>query len=202
MNYLAHVLLAGPTPAYRLGAMLGDFVKGPLPGALALPLADGVALHRSIDGFADEHPAFLASRARVSQARRRYGGIMVDMFYDHFLATHWAQLGDDTLPGFARATYELLQENSAQLPPRLAQILPNMARNDWLTAYRNPEAIAGAINGMATHRLSQPNALGGGGDELTERYAQFEADFLDFWPDVLAHAQAFRRAHETDPSIS
>ncbi len=191
MNYLAHVLLAGPAPAYRLGAMLGDFVKGPLPGVLPPPVADGVALHRSIDVFTDAHPVFLASRARVSHARRRYSGIMIDMFYDHFLATHWAEFGRDALPDFAHDTYALFAQNSALLPPRLAQILPNMTRNDWLTSYRQPEAICGAINGMAAHRLSQPNLLGGGGEELLEKYTEFEADFLAFWPEVLAHAQGF-----------
>ena len=46
-------------------------------------------LHRRIDNFADTHPAFRRSRGRVSAARRRVGGVMVDMFYDHFLARHY-----------------------------------------------------------------------------------------------------------------
>ncbi|GGP26623.1 acyl carrier protein phosphodiesterase [Silvimonas amylolytica] len=195
MNYLAHILLAGPDPAYRLGALLGDFVKGPMPGVLPPAVAEGVILHRSIDVFTDAHPAFLASRARVSGARRRYSGIMVDMFYDHFLAAHWAKFGRGALPDFAGETYALFAQNGDLLPARLAQILPNMTRNDWLTSYRRPEAIAGAINGMAAHRLSQPNALGGGGDELLEKYAEFEGDFLAFWPQVRAHAEAFRQQH-------
>ncbi len=34
MNFLAHALLSGPDPALRVGGLIGDFVKGPLPGAL------------------------------------------------------------------------------------------------------------------------------------------------------------------------
>ena len=54
-------------------------------------------LHRRIDSFADTHPAFRRSRGRVSAARRRVAGIMVDMFYDHFLARHWGQFSGQRL---------------------------------------------------------------------------------------------------------
>ncbi|WP_283150039.1 ACP phosphodiesterase [Silvimonas soli] len=195
MNYLAHLLLAGPAPAYRLGGLLGDFVKGPLPGQLAEPLAAGVALHRSIDVFADEPPAFLASRARVSALRRRYSGIMVDMFYDHFLAARWSEFSDQALPDFANDTYTLLRANQTVLPERLAQILPHMQQYDWLTSYREVASITRAIDNMATRRLSRPNPMVGGGEELIEQYQGFEADFLAFWPDVLHHSEQWRRAY-------
>ena len=71
MNFLAHALLAGETPALIVGGVVGDWVKGVLPGALPADLAQGVALHRAIDVFAETHPAFCASRARMSQRVRR-----------------------------------------------------------------------------------------------------------------------------------
>ncbi len=102
MNYLAHAVLAGPDPLLRLGGLMGDFVKGPLsPAPAHLPerLTQGLRLHRAIDAYAETHPAFCTSRARVSAPRRRVAGIMVDMFYDHFLARGWAAW--PTAPGFA-----------------------------------------------------------------------------------------------------
>lgn len=102
MNYLAHAVLAGPDPLLRLGGLMGDFVKGPLrPAPAHLPerLTQGLRLHRAIDAYAETHPAFRASRARVSPERRRVAGIMVDLFYDHFLARGWAAW--PTAPGFA-----------------------------------------------------------------------------------------------------
>ena len=94
MNFLAHALLSGEAEADRVGGLMGDFVKGPLPAGLPPDLAAGVALHRAIDSFADRHPAFAASRARVSPGRRRVGGILVDLFYDHLLARDWADHGE------------------------------------------------------------------------------------------------------------
>ncbi len=57
MNFLMHAWLAGDASADRVGGLIGDFVKGPLPGNLAPDLAAGVALHRRIDSFAETHPA-------------------------------------------------------------------------------------------------------------------------------------------------
>lgn len=191
MNYLAHLYLAGPHDADRLGAILGDFVKGPLPGTLPAPLAQGVALHRHIDVFADSHAAFLRSRQRVSAERRRYSGVMVDMFYDHFLARHWQRFHPQALPEFSAGVYALLRRQP-QLPPRLAAMLPNMEQDDWLAAYAEVDVIGHALNRMAS-RLRQANRFGGAVEELESDYAGFEADFLAFMPDVLQSVEPLRQ---------
>lgn len=184
MNFLAHLLLAGDSDADRIGALMGDFVKGPLPGALPPDLAAGVALHRSVDSFADAHGAFRRSRSRVSAERRRYGGILVDMFYDHLLARHWRRFHDQPLADFAQEAYALLRQNAASLPPRLAGLLPAMAANDWLTSYAEMESIGVALERMG-RRLRRENPLGEGITELERDYAAFEADFFEFLPEAL-----------------
>ncbi|HEX7953720.1 MAG TPA: hypothetical protein VF523_11700, partial [Burkholderiales bacterium] len=65
------------------------FVKGPLDDRYATDITRAIVMHRKIDSYTDAHPLVLASKARISPARRRYAGIMVDMFYDHFLAKYW-----------------------------------------------------------------------------------------------------------------
>ena len=101
MNFLAHALLADPDTALRVGGLMGDFIRGPLPSRLPVQIAAGVELNRRIDGFADAHPAFRRSCARVGLLRRHFAGVMVDMFYDHFLANHWARFSDEPLDAFA-----------------------------------------------------------------------------------------------------
>ena len=83
--------IIGTLIALIVGGVLGDWIKGPLPGTLPPDLARGVALHRAIDSHAETHPAFQRSRNRVSPARRRYAGILVDIYYDHLLARDWPQ---------------------------------------------------------------------------------------------------------------
>ncbi|HRP26246.1 acyl carrier protein phosphodiesterase [Thauera sp.] len=207
MNYLAHAFLAGPIAADRVGGVAGDFVKGlldPLPHALGPALAEGVRLHRRIDSFADTHPAFRRSRSRVSAARRRVAGIMVDLFYDHFLARHWEAVSarwpanaagsGASLTTFTAEIYRLIDTHPEPLPAAFVPVFERMAAHDWLASYGDAASVALALDRMAAHRLRAPNPLAGAGAELLADYAGFEADFFDFLPDALAFAAQVRAA--------
>ena len=196
MNYLAHALLAGDHPADRIGGVIGDFVKGPLdplPAGLGPGLAAGVLLHRRVDSFADHHPAFQRSRGRVSAARRRVGGVMVDMFYDHFLARHWAHFSDQALGDFTADTYRMIALHPEPLPPAFEPVFERMRAHDWLASYQDAAVVALALDRMAEFRLRRPNPLAGAGEELLACYAGLEADFFDFLPDALAFARSVVR---------
>ena len=197
MNYLAHALLAGPLASDRVGGVIGEFVKGPLvprPDWLGAALADGVMLHRRIDSFAEMHAAFRRSRSRVSEGRRRYGGIMVDMFYDHFLAAHWPRFSTQPLTAFTAETYRQIKMHGKPLPEAFGPVFARMAAQDWLASYRESSSVALALDRMAQYRLRQPNPLAGAGEELLQEYAGLETDFLAFLPDALAFAEQVRRA--------
>ena len=193
MNFLAHALLAGDGPEDRLGGLIGDFVKGPLPAGLPPAVAAGVRLHRQIDVFADAHPIFLRSRGRISAARRRVSGVMVDMFYDHFLARHWTSFHPDPLERFTSRAYRLLADNAAILPPAMGRILPHMKAADWLASYRSVEAVGAALDRMSA-RLKRTDMLEGSGDELVREYAAFERDFFAFLPEAERYAARCRAA--------
>ena len=199
MNYLAHALLAGDHPADRIGGVIGDFVKGPLdplPDGLGPGLAAGVMLHRRIDSFADSHPAFRRSRGRVSAARRRVGGIMVDMFYDHFLALHWQRFSAEPLDDFTADTYRLIAAHPEPLPAAFGPVFERMRAHDWLASYQDAAVVALALDRMAEFRLRRPNPLAGAGDELLAAYAGLEADFFEFLPDALAFARGLAQARD------
>ena len=194
MNFLAHALLAGDGEADRIGGLMGDFVKGPLPAGLPPGLAAGVALHRAIDSFADRHPAFAASRARISRTRRRVAGVLVDLFYDHLLARDWAEHGPGALDDFSARLYAALAAQTAYLPAHAGEIAELMIRHDWLGSYRNAAAVGRAIDRMAVHRFLRPNPLGGGIEEFLADAEGFAADFRAFLPDAVAFAQNWRDA--------
>ncbi len=194
MNFLAHALLAGNADADRIGGLMGDFVKGPLPAGLPPDLAAGVALHRAIDSFADRHPAFAASRARISPLRRRVGGVLVDLFYDHLLARDWTDYHPGSLESYTSRLYSALHDHCGVLPERAREVARLMHAHDWLCSYRNVAAVGGAIDRMAVHRLRRANPLAGGIEEFIADAAGFEADFRAFLPDALAFAAAWRAA--------
>ena len=189
MNFLAHAFLAGDVETDRVGGVLGDFVKGPLPAGLPPGLAAGVALHRAIDSFADRHPAFAASRARISATRRRVGGILVDLFYDHLLAKDWEKHHTLPLSAYAARVYAELSTHAPGLPTRANEIAVSMRRGNWLTSYRDIAHVGEAIDRMAIYRMRRANPLGGGVEEFLAGADGFSADFAAFLPDALTFAR-------------
>lgn len=192
MNFLAHLRLGPDEPQQALGGLLGDFVKGPIASIeLPDPVRQGIWLHRSIDAFTDRHPLVARSKARVTGARRRYAGIMVDMFYDHLLAHHWTQFADQSLPEFTGRMYQAVLTQQELMPERARRVLVRMAQEDWLSSYAELSNLHLALNNMG-RRLRPGNPLPGSVDELEQDYQGFEADFMAFMPDVIdfAHTQA------------
>ena len=195
MNFLAHALLAGEDPALIVGGVAGDWIKGHLPGALPQDLARGVALHRAIDSYAETHPAFCRSRARVSAERRRYAGVLVDVFYDHLLAQDWVAQHHRPLDEYCDHVYRLIRDRLPDLPASAHHALLLMAKEDWLSSYAQIEGIADVLFRMS-RRARQPNPLAQGEREFLADVEGYTADF-HAW---LADTQAFCRQWRVESS--
>lgn len=186
MNWLAHLRLAPKAPLLRVGNLCGDFVRGVEPDSLHPEIRRGIAQHRAIDRFVDAHAATRRSRARLSP--RRFAAVLVDVFYDHFLARDWPELGDGRpLPAFVDDVHALLEEHSGLLPPRLLGALPAMRTEGWLTSYARLDGIDAILRRMGA-RTRRRAELVGAGAALRAHYHDLEADFRDLWPELLAHA--------------
>lgn len=194
MNFLAHALLAGDDPALVVGGVVGDWIKGPLPGRLPPDLARGVALHRAIDSHAETHPAFRRSRARVSPARRRYAGVLVDIFYDHLLARDWAVLHHQPFADYRHAVYGAVAARFAELPEDSRYALKLMATEDWFHGYAELEGMADVLARMA-RRARRPNPLAGGEAEFLADAEGFRSDFGSWLAETRAFAANWRAAN-------
>ena len=188
MNFLAHALLAGDAPALIVGGVIGDWIKGSLPGVLPDDLAKGVALHRAIDSFAESHPAFRRSRSRVSLDRRRYAGVLVDVFYDHLLARNWAAMSHRPLDEYCEAVYRLINDRLNELPISSHPALALMAKEDWLTSYAEVEGMADVLARMS-RRARQPNPLANGEQEFLADVDGFTSDFYAWLDDTREFCQ-------------
>ncbi|HEY8553470.1 MAG TPA: ACP phosphodiesterase [Burkholderiales bacterium] len=196
MNYLAHLYLSHETPEAITGAMLGDFVKGRVPEHWGPEVRRAIALHRAIDRYTDSHPAVVASRALISPERRRFAGILIDVFHDHFLARDWPRYHPRPLAEFTRTVYRVLLPQRARLPERLRRMLPAMAADDWLASYARVEAVDAALRGIA-RRFRYPErarALGTAVAELERNYAPLAARFEEFFGDLRSYVAGEGRA--------
>ncbi|WP_022962837.1 ACP phosphodiesterase [Halopseudomonas pelagia] len=188
MNFLAHLFLGPKDPEQALGSLLGDFVRGPV-GRLDLPqgVREGIWLHRRIDSFTDAHPLVQRSRERVSPERRRYAGIMIDMFYDHLLASHWQTFSDQPLEQFTQDIYAVLLDQQPLIPEQAWPTISRMAEHDWLCSYARLTSLHRALDAISL-RLKRSNPLPGSAIELEHDYAGFKADFMAYMPQVMAYA--------------
>ncbi|CAD5198226.1 Acyl carrier protein phosphodiesterase (EC 3.1.4.14) [Pseudomonas sp. FEN] len=189
MNYLAHLHLGGQRPEQLLGSLYGDFVKGRVQGQFTPSIEAAIQLHRHIDVFTDRHPLVGQALSRFSQTRRRYAGIVLDVFFDHCLARDWTLYAEGTLASFTAQVYRVL-ENQRDLPGRLAEIAPYMAADDWLGSYRDFEVLGPVLRGIS-RRLSRPEELVHAMRELEGLYEPLSEDFRLFYPEL----QAFSHAH-------
>ncbi|SEJ13489.1 ACP phosphodiesterase [Pseudomonas sp. NFR16] len=195
MNYLAHLHLGGQAPSQLLGSLYGDFVKGLLPGRFPAEIETAIRLHRSIDAFTDSHPLIKQAMGRFPAERRRYAGIVLDVFFDHCLARDWPRYSDVPLDAFTGKIYRVLA-NEPELPERLARIAPRMAAQDWLGSYRDFAVVGDALAGIS-RRLSRPEGLAGAMQELQALYRPLSEDFSAFYPQVQRFAQAALAAGRT-----
>ncbi|VVP51457.1 ACP phosphodiesterase [Pseudomonas fluorescens] len=189
MNYLAHLHLGGPRPGQLLGSLYGDFVKGRLQGQYDPEIEAAIQLHRSIDVFTDRHPLVDVSLSRFSSTRRRYAGIVLDVFFDHCLARNWTLYADRPLELFTSDVYRVLTAEP-QLPERLAKIAPHMVANDWLGSYREFEVLEQVLRGIS-RRLTRPEELAGAMQELRVLYEPLSEDFRLFYPQLQVFAQNY-----------
>ncbi len=184
MNWLAHLYLSEPTAAFRLGNLLPDLVSATSLATFPAEFQPGIERHRDIDRFTDTHPIFRQSIRRLPPEFRRYGGVLIDMFYDHILAREWGLMATQPLPEFAAEVYASIRPHLTGLPPDARYRLTSMCVNDRLCSYREVAGIAEALARIGEH-FRRPVRLAPAAEYLERAYDQFRADFREFFPQLM-----------------
>lgn len=191
MNFLAHLYLADNTPYSIIGNLLADFLSGGIDNQYPEEIYRGVILHRRIDRFTDHHAVFRRSKQRLSNEYRLLKGIIIDIFYDHFLAKNWDEYSGASLEDFSEYVYGILSDHQAILPSKLQRILPYMISENWLVSYRDVGEIALVLKRMS-RRLSGKNKLAESARELPAHYQLLENDFREFFEDLISYAEKLK----------
>lgn len=184
MNFLAHIYLSGDSDEIKVGNFIGDYVKGNNYEKYPELVKKGIILHREIDYFTDHHPIFNKSKRHLQKRYHKYAGVIVDIFYDHFLASEWENFSRIPLPKFVMNMHEILVSNYFILPAEIKAFLPFFIINNWLEAYTSIEGIATVLRRM-TKRTTLPRETSFAISELREKYCIFRDDFYRFFPDLI-----------------
>ncbi len=195
MNFLAHIYLSGNDPQLTIGNFIGDFVKGgSLVGRYEPQVIKGVELHRAIDEYTDSHEVVQKSKNRLRPKYRHYSGVIIDMFYDYYLAKNWDTFHETSLPKFAEQFYLLLEENKEMLPEKTRQMMPYLIQGNWLVNYQKKEGIHRALSGMS-RRTSFDSKMDESIVELSKYNDQFENEFMEFFPELKTFAETWIETH-------
>jgi acyl carrier protein phosphodiesterase len=182
MNFLAHLYLSGDDKKVMVGNFIGDFVKGRTLSAQFEPdVVKGIALHRAIDEFTDNHAVVRKSKLRLRPTYRHYAPVIVDVFYDHFLAKYWHLHHEQALPDYARQVYHILGSFQSILPDETNRMLPYMINGNWLVNYGKLEGIQRALGGMSRRSKFNPKMDESVAD-LEANYPDFKNEFDEFFP--------------------
>ena len=197
MNWLAHLLLAKSTPERRLGNVLGDLVKGEARKSLGSELQLGIACHQAIDLFTDSHPIVRHSKQTIAPEYRRFAGVLVDVFYDHILASNWQDYSDLELSDFTTSIYASWDGYLEALPPYARGVIQRLIAEDWMASYSSRsgiEATLARISWRLNRRSKRSYDLTTAISELISNYAVLEEDFQQFFPQLQLYTNSWHLA--------
>ena len=190
MNFLAHIYLSYGNSNIEIGNFIADSVRRSQLDNYIPEIKKGVLLHWKIDQFTDSHPTVMKSKKLLYPKYGKYAAVLVDIFYDHYLAKKWNLYSTIPLETSVQNFYSLLEFRKAELPENIQRMLPFMKSEDWLYNYQFFEGMQNVLHGMS-RRASFESKMEQGVEELKLYYTDFEEHFLSFFPDLENMAKAY-----------
>ena len=184
MNFLAHIYLSFDDQEITLGNFIADHIRGNKYKHFPEKIQKGILLHREIDTFTDTHPVVRQSSKRLHKNYSHYSRVIVDIYYDHFLAKNWNDYSDTPLDEYVEDFYDMLEDNYEILPMATKRMMPYMIADNWLLNYANLAGIDRVLNGM-NRRTKNRSRMNFAILDLEEHYIDFENEFTSFFKELI-----------------
>lgn len=183
MNFLAHIFLSFGDDEISIGNFIADSIRGNRYTHLPENIQKGIVLHRAIDTYTDAHPMHKKSSKRLHPNQGHYSRVVIDVFYDHFLAKNWAEFAEEPLETFVDRFYNLLSDNYEILPEPTKKLMPYMIEDNWLLNYAHVEGIDRVLKGLY-RRTGKRSNMDKAVLDLRKHYDLFESEFHTFFKDL------------------
>jgi acyl carrier protein phosphodiesterase len=198
MNFLAHLYLSKNDTNIMIGNFIADHIKGNKYEGFSKEIQQGVFLHREIDTFTDAHAIVRKSKRRLHERYRHYDGVIIDIFYDYFLAKNWSEYSVIPLDVYTDSVNKLFNEISAELPVKSQLFIKYMIEYNILFNYQFKDGIERVLKGMNS-RTKGKSKMDLAIEDLRNLEAEFEQDFTLFFKDLIANTN--RKLNEITTSI-
>ena len=183
MNFLSHLFLSGESEGLIIGNFIADSVKGQSFNIFSSEIQKGILLHRKIDTYTDSHPIVEESKQRLREKYKKYSSMIVDIYYDHFLASNWNDYSNESLDQYTKNIYSIIENHKHSFPLKSQEFTKYMLKHNILTAYAHLEGIDKVLQGMSK-RASFISNMEHAIQDLKEHYPLFEKEFKQFFPEL------------------
>ncbi|MEO9572063.1 MAG: acyl carrier protein phosphodiesterase [Polaribacter sp.] len=187
MNFLAHLYLSQNNTNIMIGNFIADHIRGNNYKEFSKEIQQGIFLHREIDTYTDAHPIVRKSKRRLHERYGHYDGVIIDIFYDYFLAKNWHSYSEIPLDIYTKKVYSLFNEKSPILPIKSQQFISYMIEYNILYNYQFKEGIQKVLNGM-NNRTKGKSQMNLAIKDLKELKTELEEDFTLFFNDLIRHS--------------
>jgi acyl carrier protein phosphodiesterase len=169
-----------------IGNFIADHIRGNNYESFSKEIQQGIFLHREIDTFTDAHAIVRQSKRRLHKRYGHYGGVIIDIFYDYFLAKNWDNYSAIPLDVYTNSINNLFIEVSEKLPLKSQNFIKYMIEYNILFNYNNKKGIEKVLNGMNT-RTKGKSQMNLAIEDLIILEKEFQEDFTIFFTDLIAH---------------
>lgn len=188
LNYLAHIFLSGADRQVQIGNFIGDAVKGHAYDAYPDKIREGILLHRKIDDFSDKHPLVKEAVALLRSDFGRYSAVLVDMYFDYFLAVDFNCYSSVPLRRFASRLYVAAVFSYFRLPARIRRFLWHFILTNRLCRYASKKGLQESLEIMAVYKNLQVSPLAAI-SFLTAHEEELHDLFRRFFPELMAECR-------------
>ena len=197
MNFLAHIYPSGNNDDVKIGNFIGDYIKGSAFHIYPEKIKQGILLHRFIDSFTDKNTYTIDAKQLFAPKYRKYAGIVIDIIYDHFLATNWNRYSYIELREFIDQFHNLLLKSNDMLPKEVQEFVPKLIKNDRIYSYKDIDGIRSVLSTMAIY-TSLPDHSNFAIQVLENNYEFLKQNFLLFFSDIIYY---IKTVHNIDLNI-
>ncbi len=183
MNFLSHLFLSGESEGLLIGNFIADSVKGSTFNQFSPEIQKGILLHRKIDTYTDSHPIVEISKERLRGKYKKYASVIIDIYYDHYLASNWTSYSNESLDEYSKKIYFLINQHKHSFPLKSQLFTKYMLEHNILIGYAHLEGIERVLQGMA-RRASFVSNMEFAIHDLREHYLLFENEFKLFFPQL------------------
>lgn len=183
MNFLAHLFLSCNIDEVMVGNFIADAISNKDIPTFPKRIQAGILLHRKIDSYTDAHPKVRQGTKLLHAKHRKYAPVLIDVYFDYFLAKHWHSFSTESLQSFRMNAYKVLESHIHLMPKGLKINLPYMIADDWLMNYSTKEGLEFTFSKMS-NRVRVPELVAEATKTLFENELALERVFLDFFPDL------------------